>query len=159
VFFEAGRTRATYIRKCEVHNILKAIEGLKLEFVDDPEFKTSFEQLEIGFRDDRAQFEQLLDQLRVRGFKNYGLLSTLREKSSELERLSALQLERLVKTVLLQRDKSEYLLSGENAVINQFLNRTFAMADQVKQSACVRVATQEVLIRNIDEYSETFKLS
>lgn len=161
LYFQSHESR--YLREFEdkqdkVENNIEALRENR--FINTIGLSTELKELENSFEDYHTLFFQLVEVIKQKGFKDYGLVGQMREKIHDVEnRIAEIENnEQLsVYMLMLRRHEKDYLLRKDlkyqhkfNEQIENF--KAFIQND----STLTTVATRETLVKALDDYQHLF---
>ena len=156
VFFELGKTRLTQIHKREINIIKRDIDSLRTAFSDDVKAQFSLQQIAEKVARYQIEFAELLEQLKRRGFQDYGEVGEMRSLAHNIEKIVSNYPNLMVHALMLRRHEKDYIIRNQASYIDRLVNRSNRFVLAVNRATNLEADDKQNLIALIDQYTQQF---
>ncbi len=154
LFFNVGQS--IYLLKHDellrkIYTRLDSLENLNV--AENLEIKSPIGKVRTKVKHYDSFTKEMVKLIKERGFKDFGLIGSMRENIHELERYSDLNQERIL---MLRRHEKDFLLRGQGIYVSKHKKLADKFLDEISRQK-LSDSKKKVISKNLEEYSIKFR--
>lgn len=156
VFFKNGKTRLTEIHREAFSSLMVELDRLNTLREDDPVVAEKLHAISTGIKRYESIFEDILNQLRTRGFQDYGKVGEMRAIVHKLEKIIASSPALTIHVLMLRRHEKDYIIRNQVKYIQRLTERVGLLKEDLMMNREITSIQRDRAVELLDTYFSLF---